>query len=64
MQDETRVKTSVKEARSLHIEGTPSLIVNGERISGLVSAEQLQLVIDRALKAVGVHSPSEVEEKP
>lgn len=64
MQDEALIKTSVKKAQSLHIEGTPSLIVNGERVSGLVSAEQLQLVIDRALKAVGVHSPSEVAEKP
>ena len=53
-QDETQVLASMKEAESLHIGGTPWVIVNGERVSGAVTAEQLSIVIDRALRAAGV----------
>ena len=58
-QDETQVRASLKEAEALHIEGTPLLIVNGERVNGgAVAPEQLWLVIDRALRAVGIQPPS------
>jgi len=52
-QDETTVLASRKEADALGIDGTPALFVNGEKINGLVSQEQLWKAIDRALRAVG-----------
>lgn len=56
-QDESAVQASRKEADALGIDGTPSIFVNGERLSGLVPAEELWTVIDRALVAAGVTPP-------
>ncbi len=57
-QDSTHVQASMKEAEALHLEGTPLVIVNGERVNGgAVSSEQLWLVIDRAVRAVGLEAP-------
>ena len=56
-QDETQVRASAKEAEGLGIDGTPALFVDGERINGAVPAEQVWLVIDRALKADGIEPP-------
>jgi protein-disulfide isomerase len=57
-QDETLVRASAKEADSLGINGTPALFVNGERIDGAVPAEQVWMVIDRALRAAGETPPA------
>jgi protein-disulfide isomerase len=57
-QDETQVKASSQEAESLRIESAPAVFIDGERIDGAVPAEQLWLVIDRALRAAGVEPPS------
>jgi protein-disulfide isomerase len=56
-QDDSQVKLSAKEAESLGIEGTPALFVDGERINGALPAEQVWIVIDRALRAAGVEPP-------
>jgi protein-disulfide isomerase len=56
-QDETQVRASAKEAESLGVDGTPALFVDGERINGAVPAEQVWLVIDRALRADGIEPP-------
>ncbi len=56
-QDETKVLASRKEADSLGIDGTPALFVDGEKINGVVSQEQLWTVIDRALRAAGEQPP-------
>lgn len=56
-QDETKVLASRKEADALGIDGTPALFVNGEKINGLVTEEQLWTVIDRALRAAGEQPP-------
>ena len=56
-QDDSAVKTSMNEAESLGVEGTPFLFVDGERINGAVPPEQLWNVIDRALRAAGVEPP-------
>ncbi len=58
-QDESKVRSSAKEADDLGIDGTPALFVDGERISGAVPEEQVWLVIDRALRAAGVEPPPE-----
>jgi protein-disulfide isomerase len=57
-QDETSVRASAKEADSLGVDGTPAIFVEGERINGVVPEEQLWLVIDRALRAVGEEPPA------
>jgi protein-disulfide isomerase len=56
-QDESQVRKSAKEAESLGIEGTPALFVDGERINGALPAEQVWIVIDRALRAAGIQPP-------
>jgi protein-disulfide isomerase len=56
-QDESQVRTSAKEAEALGIDGTPALFVDGERINGALPAEQVWIVIDRALRAAGIEPP-------
>jgi protein-disulfide isomerase len=56
-QDDSQVRASAKEAESLGIEGTPAVFIDGERINGALPAEQVWIVIDRALRAVGVEPP-------
>lgn len=56
-QDESAVRSSMDEAESLGVEGTPFIFVDGERINGAVPPEQLWAVIDRALRAAGVEPP-------
>jgi protein-disulfide isomerase len=63
-QDETQVRASAKEAESLGIEGTPALFVNGERIGGYIPEDLLWVVIDRALRAEGVETPSTPGKSP
>jgi protein-disulfide isomerase len=57
-QDDSHVRASVQEAEALHIEGTPAIFVDGERIDGVVPEDQLWLVIDRALRAAGIEPPA------
>lgn len=57
-QDESVVRASMKEADNLNVDGTPTLFVNGERISGWTPPDQLYLVIDRALMAAGEKPPA------
>jgi protein-disulfide isomerase len=56
-QDETQIKASMNEARELSIDGAPALFIDGERINGALPAEQVWLVIDRALRAAGITPP-------
>lgn len=56
-QDETGVRASQQEAEALDIEGTPVLFVDGEKVDGAVPQDQLWVVIDRALRAVGETPP-------
>lgn len=58
-QDETLVLASIKRANDLGLEGTPAVIVNGERVNGgAVPEDQLWIVIDRALRAAGETPPA------
>jgi protein-disulfide isomerase len=50
-QDKGAVLASMKEADALKIDGTPTLFVNGERISGALPIKEVWAVIDRALEA-------------
>jgi protein-disulfide isomerase len=56
-QDDSQVRTSMKEGEKLGIDSTPSLFVDGERIVGWLPEDQLWMVIDRALRAEGEQPP-------
>jgi protein-disulfide isomerase len=56
-QDDSAVKTSLKEAETMRIESAPAVFVDGERIDGWVPQEVLWSVIDRALRSAGVDPP-------
>ena len=57
-QDSAPVLASMKEADGLNIDGTPTLFINGERVSGAQPVEQVWEVIDRALAAEGEKPPA------
>ena len=57
-QDDSIVRASMKEGDALGIDGTPTLFINGERLSGALPESQLWLAIDRALKAEGQTPPA------
>ena len=59
-QDESGVKASMQEAAGLNIDGTPTLFINGERITGAMPLDQLWKAIDRALAATGQQPPPSV----
>ncbi len=56
-QDNGAVVASMKEADHLNIDGTPTLFINGERISGAQPIEEVWAAIDRALEAEGLKPP-------
>ena len=57
-QDEVQVRASMKLAEDLNLDGTPALIVNGERVNGgAVPEDELWTAIDRALRAAGEQPP-------
>ena len=58
-QDETLIRSEMKEADFLKIQGTPALFVDGERIDGAQPTPYIWAAIDRALKAKGITPPAD-----
>jgi protein-disulfide isomerase len=58
-QDDAKVKESIKDAEAdpLHVDSTPILFVNGEKVEGVVPIESIYRVIDSALTAAGQTPP-------
>lgn len=57
-QDESAVKTSMKQAEAIGVDATPALFVNGEEINGgAVSVNVVRAALDRALKDAGLPVP-------
>ncbi len=56
-QDGRSVKVSEDEADSLGISATPTMYVNGERVDGALTVQDLRDVFDRALKEAGQPVP-------
>jgi protein-disulfide isomerase len=52
-QDDTAVRASMAEGDKLGVDSTPTLFVNGERLSGAVPEEQMRAIIERALAEAG-----------
>jgi protein-disulfide isomerase len=63
-QDDSTVRASMKQGDSLGVNGTPTLFINGERISGALPDADLRAAIDRALREAGVEPPPDVAEVP
>jgi protein-disulfide isomerase len=61
-QDEAPVRASMKQGDSLGVNGTPTLFINGERISGVLPVAELSIAIDRALREAGVQPPAPMAE--
>lgn len=64
-QDESAVRASMAEGDGLGVDSTPTLFINGERITGAVPEGELRAILDRALgeggKAAAAASPAGVK---
>jgi protein-disulfide isomerase len=56
-QDDSGVRASMAEGEKLAIDSTPTLFVNGERMSGAIPEAEMHQVLDRALVAAGERVP-------
>ncbi|MGB8261903.1 MAG: thioredoxin domain-containing protein [Terracidiphilus sp.] len=56
-QDETAVRASMKEGTAIGVDGTPALVIDGEKVNGAQPQAEVWKVIDRALKAAGIQPP-------
>ncbi|MBA2682256.1 MAG: thioredoxin domain-containing protein [Ktedonobacteraceae bacterium] len=56
-QDDSAIRSSVKQAEPLGVDGTPTIFINGERVTGALSQEMLWSIIDRALTDEGQVPP-------
>lgn len=56
-QNEEAVRASMKEGDGIGVSATPTLFVNGEKIDGAVSVNDLRAALDRALRDAGQPVP-------
>ena len=56
-QSDKAVRASAAEGTQLGVDSTPTLFVNGEKISGALPEEEVRTVIDRALRDAGQKPP-------
>jgi protein-disulfide isomerase len=52
-QDESGVRSSIAQGDKIGVDSTPTLFINGERVSGYVPEEDMKVMIDRALADAG-----------
>ncbi len=57
-QDETAVRASMVEADKLGVDSTPTMYINGEKVSGIMPMESLYAILDRALADSGQQPPT------
>jgi protein-disulfide isomerase len=57
-QDDSAVRASMAEGDKLGVDSTPTLFVNGERMSGAVPEDQMRAILNRALVAAGEQAPT------
>jgi protein-disulfide isomerase len=48
-QDETEIRAAMAEADKLGVDSTPTLFINGERLSGAIPENEMRMILDRAL---------------
>ncbi len=52
-QDDRAVRASMKEGDSIGVDSTPTMVINGERVTGAVPPEAMRAILDRALAEAG-----------
>jgi protein-disulfide isomerase len=57
-QNETAVRASMAEGEKIGVDATPTMFVNGERLSGVMPEDDLRKVINQALKDAGETPPA------
>ncbi len=57
-QDESAVRASMAEGDKLGVDSTPTMFINGERMSGAVPEDQLRSILNRALADAGEKAPT------
>ncbi|HTK95598.1 MAG TPA: thioredoxin domain-containing protein [Terriglobales bacterium] len=62
--DLDRVQKSLNEGKQLGVNATPTLFVNGERLEGALTPEELEAALDRALTDAGVPVPAKPTPAP
>ncbi len=63
-QVKTALQASVKEAEAVGVESTPAIFVDGIKMDGAIPEDQFKLVLDKALKNVGVEPPAQAAAAP
>ena len=63
-QNEDAVRASMKEANSLGVDATPTLFINGQKIDGAVSADEVRAALDAALRDAGQPVPAHAPSSP
>lgn len=56
--DESAVRASMAEGDKLGVDSTPTLFINGERISGVIPQSEVHSIVDRALADAGEKTPA------
>jgi len=56
-QDDAEIRDSIREGDALGVDGTPTLFINGERVTGALSQQTLWTVMDRAVRDAGEAPP-------
>jgi len=55
--DEASVRASMAEADKLGVDSTPTMFINGEKVSGAIPPDAMRAILDRALVAAGEKPP-------
>jgi protein-disulfide isomerase len=63
-QKEDAVRASMKEADGIGVNATPTLFINGQKIDGAVSANEVRAALDNALKDAGQPVPAHLPSAP
>lgn len=63
-QDESAIRTSMKEADDIGVSATPTLFINGQKIDGVVPLSDLRAALDSALKDAGQPVPEHLPPTP
>jgi protein-disulfide isomerase len=63
-QDDRAVKVSENEADSLGVSATPTMYVNGEKVDGALTAQEVRDLFDRALRQAGQPVPDHAISAP
>jgi protein-disulfide isomerase len=62
-QKDDKVTASMAEAELMGVDSTPTIFVNGQKLSGAVPGPELKAIIDKALMDAGVQAPAATSQK-